>query len=475
MPSSRRWVWIVVIVALVHAAIYILVQRSDWDHSWTDQGGYQLLARSLAQTGRFTRAAPGEPFAPEAIRTPVYPMFVALVYRMSGTTSHEAVAVAQALLFAALCLLVYAIGRRLSGERCGRAAGLATALFPPLPYFGALVMTELWTAFAFTVAVWLTVRAIQDGRAALYAGAGVACAATALSRPAFVLLPIAVVGADVAAAMLSRPIRVRVAGWTVLGAAFAVCLLPWLAYNYRHFHRITISPAGGVGRGLWEGSWQGRWDGRVQAQLTDIADQTADRAELDVRVHELARANHAAPDPMLEYAHQWQDIRRIWDTPTDPNERAMARVRADDEYRRVAFQNISRDPASHIARRLTRGILILWTAEIPVPYNRINAVPRWIVRVMWGVQAVVVGFGIAGVFVLLRRGRVREGSLLGFVMLYVTAVHAPLLTEARQSLPAMPSVLVLAAVAVVNLTPRSFPLEPQVHEREHVGKPRARL
>jgi hypothetical protein len=38
----------------------------------------------------------------------------------------------------------------------------------------------------------------------------------------------------------------------------------------------------------------------------------------------------------------------------------------------------------------------------------------------------------------------------------VTAVHFPLLTEARQSLPAMPIVLLLAAVAGIDLiSPRT--------------------
>ena len=35
---------------------------------------------------------------------------------------------------------------------------------------------------------------------------------------------------------------------------------------------------------------------------------------------------------MLQYVNEWRDIRAIWDTPTDPMERARARVDADREY-----------------------------------------------------------------------------------------------------------------------------------------------
>ena len=462
----------VVLLALAHACAYIAIERSDWDASWTDQGGYQLLGRSLAETGRFTRAARGEPFAPEAIRTPAYPLFVATVYRLAGT-SHEAVAIAQALVFVALCLLTYALGRRVAGETAGRLAAAATALFSPLPYFGALVMTELWTAFAVTLALLLVIRAVQEDRRALYALGGAACALAALSRPAFVLLPFFFIAADLAAGWVTR--RVRIAGWAVLLVTFAMAMLPWFAYNYRYFHRVTISPAGGVGRGLWEGSWQGRWDGRVQAQLTLIADTAATRAELDARVVELARDSREPAAPMLEYVHQWQDIRLIWTEPRDPYERALARIRADDEYRRVALENISNDVSRFVVKRLTYGAFILWAAEIPVPYTQINAWPRWAVRAMWAAQALIVLMAIAGIATLFAARRIREGALIGIVMVYVTLVHLPLLTEARQSLPAMPAVLLLAAIAAGRVAGRSLALEPQVHEGEHLGQPLLRL
>jgi len=43
---------------------------------------------------------------------------------------------------------------------------------------------------------------------------------------------------------------------------------------------------------------------------------------------------------------------------------------------------------------------------------------------------------------------VAGACLLGAPLVYVTAVHFPLLTEARQSLPAMPIVLLLATIGV---------------------------
>jgi hypothetical protein len=54
----------------------------------------------------------------------------------------------------------------------------------------------------------------------------------------------------------------------------------------------------------------------------------------------------------------------------------------------------------------------------------------------------------AGAVLLWRRGRWTEAVLLTLPVVYVTAVHLPLLCEARQSLPVKPLVLALAAVAL---------------------------
>ena len=42
MPP-RRTLILIVLIALAHAALFIVYQRPDWEVAWTDQGGYQQL------------------------------------------------------------------------------------------------------------------------------------------------------------------------------------------------------------------------------------------------------------------------------------------------------------------------------------------------------------------------------------------------------------------------------------------------
>jgi 4-amino-4-deoxy-L-arabinose transferase-like glycosyltransferase len=466
--TFRRSLWIVCLVATLNGLFFIWYQRPDWSSQWTDQDGYRRLGQVLAGTGKFTRFPDAPTFVPEVLRTPLYPLFVALLYRVFG--AHQLpVALAQTGLFALTCVAVYAIGRRVASEPIAIGAAAATALFPAIPYFGALVMTEVLTTLLFTVSMWLAVSAPGEHGLGRFAWLGVLLALTTLSRPVFVLFPFALAAIWIVVFPLLRVrTRPRVAQWSAMLAAFALTMAPWFTYNYVTLGRFTLSPAGGVGRGLWEGSWQAIWSGRTQNELTHLADDIDDRAELDRRVTAVAAREQLPAAPMLEYVHQWEDIRLIWTQPTDPLERAIARVKADDQYRRVGIDNIRRDAPAHLIRRLARGLFILWAGEIPFRYSDINSLSIVTIRACWAVQAVILLIALYGGYRLCRGGRIAEGLVLLAPILYISAVHFPLLTEARQSLPAQPTVLVLAAVGAAWLIGHSLPLEPQMHEREHL-------
>jgi 4-amino-4-deoxy-L-arabinose transferase-like glycosyltransferase len=445
----RRAALIIGLVALAHAALYIVYQQGEWQSAtaWTDQRGYQRLGAGLATTGEFTRYATNDVFVPEVIRTPGYPAFVALIYLLFGVGNDMAVAIAQAFVFAAICWMVFHVARRAAGDRSAIVAAAMTALYSPLPYFGSLIVTELWTAFMATAAVLVCLRATQQGRLRDYVIAGALFTATTMVRPAFVLMPFFFA---IAVPILVKRQRTRAAlqGWGALVLTAAIGMVPWLTYNYVNLGQITLSPAGGVGRGLWEGSWQGRWGGRLQAELTRLAEDVADRAELNRRVTDVARANSLPAEPMLQYVNQWRDIRLIWDTPTDPMERARARVDADREYLTQAIANMRADPVGHARRRLTRGMFVLWAAEVPVRYGDINNLPTAAIRGMWILQVVLLGLAVLGAVQLARSGRWLEAVVLSLPILYVTGVHLPLLCEARQSLPVKPVVLALAAIGI---------------------------
>ena len=64
MPP-RRTLILIVLIALAHAALFIVYQRPDWEVAWSDQGGYQQLGAAMARSGEFTRFPESPVFIPE--------------------------------------------------------------------------------------------------------------------------------------------------------------------------------------------------------------------------------------------------------------------------------------------------------------------------------------------------------------------------------------------------------------------------
>jgi hypothetical protein len=239
--------------------------------------------------------------------------------------------------------------------------------------------------------------------------------------------------------------------------AFLLAVLPWLAYNVVYFRTVTFSPAGGPGRQVFEGTWQVELPGRVEAELTVLADSIEDRTELDEKVREVAARTKLSPERLLQYVHQHRDIRRIWIEPRDPWTRMTARIVADHEYLRVGLENIRDHPLRHFWGRATRGTLLLWAAEIPVRYSDINRLSPLAVRALWLPQVLLMVIAVWGIVALARRGARVEAFAMAALVVYITAFHVPMYSEARYSLPAKPIVLLLATVGIAELIDRRLP------------------
>src|SRR2546421_8218255 len=126
--SVRAALACITLVAVAHGLFFIWYQRPDWPSQWPDQVGYRRLGAVLAATGKFTPFPHAHPFVPEVIRTPAYPLFVATIYKVAGVRQLP-VALAQTALFAVICLLVFAIARRIASDGVALGAAALTALF----------------------------------------------------------------------------------------------------------------------------------------------------------------------------------------------------------------------------------------------------------------------------------------------------------------------------------------------------------
>jgi len=442
---------VVAVVALVHALLYIVHQRPDWPdvNVWSDQVVYEALGENLAFRGLFTREPVGAAPVPEYARTPGYPAFVALVYRAFGV-SRLAVVLVQAVLFAVLALVAAQVGRRLASPGVGVAAGLATALYAPLPYYGALTLTDFLTAFLLTVAIATTLRAIRVPSTLQFALAGVLLGALALTRPAWALFaPGLAVALWLAGVTAARAISFRHLAPVAVGSILLVG--GWLAYGYVTFDRVGMVQVG-FWRSAWWGYWHGVWSGAAAQEVGAAGASGASGAELDRR---LSRFGDDAP-LMRRYIEEDRRIQRARYAATDTWARAAADIETETAYRVQVLENIRRDMPGYLFRKATYGMFVLWASDVPIRYTLINSVPRVLIRAIWLVQVVLLGLALVGLVILTRRDRV-VGTLLAMPLIYVVAVHFLLHSDPRYSLPVKPLVVVLAVLAAAELGSRVRP------------------
>jgi len=216
-----RWAALLFVLNLVLALAFCFVVFPRLVGSGVttfDPDGYGSAGRVLYETGRFDSIE----------KAPLYPAFVALVSFLVGGYRVWAVQVAQCLLAAFTCVLLYAIFRRALGERAARWAGLACAVYPMTIWYTPRMWTETFLTFVLAAFTFALVAFLQRPAAwrALLCGAmaGVAALSKGIALIFVFLLPL----------VLWFRLRRKAGRFLMLVALAATVLIaPWTWRNWR--------------------------------------------------------------------------------------------------------------------------------------------------------------------------------------------------------------------------------------------------
>jgi 4-amino-4-deoxy-L-arabinose transferase-like glycosyltransferase len=215
--------------SVIHTRIVEPVIRAD-------ARDYMLYAYNLKNFGVYSRSDVGliprgegagasHP-APDAVRTPGYPLFLSLFvgHEVTGQTV-DVILLAQAVLGILTILLVFDLCRRFLPAPLALIAALLTALSPHLVTATVYLLTETLFCFLMVLSIWLFAWAVERTRIIGFLLSGIVLGMAALTRPAvqYFIVPLALL------LVFWRPARFRLVGVLVLGCALA--FLPWTARN----------------------------------------------------------------------------------------------------------------------------------------------------------------------------------------------------------------------------------------------------
>ncbi len=372
------------------AVVHFLGTAPIRDLLWNDAVGW-----NLANGRGFTASASG--YVPGIFRTPGYPGFLSLIYRLFGH-SYQAAFWAQSVVDSLTAVLVTLTALRFFPQRTAILAGALYATYPYAAAFCGLLSQDTLLTFSVIVAVLVMVMAQQTpDRWSLWLWCGLAVGLAALVKNFLILLVLLPLAVIVATAEVKK--KARASLLVVVGLALVVA--PWVVRNYLWFHSFPPLAVGGSGTTL------------------EILVESLDHGEDYV----LQRAESSQVEP--GYLDRFVDGQAL----ITQEKSATARVLPELARRWPKYSLL-------IVRHMGR----LWVSTHAMGYRR--AVALVALLVSWGYLLPA----IMGMYLLRSRARALL-ALYGLVAL-ITLAYSPYTVEARYTLPARPVMMVFVAVVL---------------------------
>lgn len=217
--------------------------------------GYQVLSADAADYDRFAiNLLSGKGFIdpvtelPTSSRTPLYPLFLAVIYYFFGH-SYFAVRIVQCILGSLLCIIIFYTGKALFEKKVGLLSAAILCAYPPYifySFFGGPVFLLSENLFTFLLGIFtlfvIKILFIKTNFINSFIS-GLLTGLLVLTRPVFALFPFFLA---VLIFYKEKSIFFTVRQTLVILAGFLVIIAPWAGRNYIvHKAFVPFSTEGG--------------------------------------------------------------------------------------------------------------------------------------------------------------------------------------------------------------------------------------
>ncbi|MGC8741106.1 MAG: tetratricopeptide repeat protein [Candidatus Sumerlaeaceae bacterium] len=304
----RRGAFVVALLALVvRLAYYVeLASKPYFGVPILDSRWWLDEAQRVVTSG----FAAGRAF----FRPPLYTLFLAGGTALLGRDTTLIVPLLQLLLGVGFCVVLVFLGTRVCNPPAGLAAGCLAALYAPLVFYEAELLSDSLALFWLTVFLFFFVAGLQRSRASLFFLAGASVGLAALTRAnAFPIGLTFLVGLLLGGSCQSRR-DLRMLGAGAFAAPFLILVALPTLHNIRMGDPVVICGQGGINFYLGNNP-QANGANVIFPRLTEQGARYRDAVE-EYAVLGYYAAQHGYDQAMLRYAAgdrpRWSDLDRYW-------------------------------------------------------------------------------------------------------------------------------------------------------------------
>lgn len=204
-----------------------------------DARDYYSIALNLLNGRGYSQSRPDQPPEPTAYRPPLFPSLLAMTFWMVGPSFGIGLWVNQALIIL-LIPVSFCLGKSLYNSQCGLIAATMVALWPHGFYFGSFLLTEPLFTMLQAVTFGLLLRSVTAPTPIRVAIAGIAAAATVLTRPSFAVVVVLLGLWFFVLPKGHRPWWLTGIFWGMI----AVAISPWVFRNYLAMDTLILGTTG---------------------------------------------------------------------------------------------------------------------------------------------------------------------------------------------------------------------------------------
>ncbi|MFH0798845.1 MAG: glycosyltransferase family 39 protein [Pseudomonadota bacterium] len=447
--SWRGMHFFILAFVMAVAFSFIFPQKIEYDSTQ-----YEHLGWNISQ-GNGLSDASAAPFVPTSGREPVYPLFISLFYLFFGRHP-EIVLVAQSLLHATTALLIYRLACRWFSLSVAGLAGFLTAVDPTLYGFCSYLLTEPLALFLLASFVYLAVFVRERNGLAFSLAGGALLGALALCRAVFMFLPVVFFVFMVFSRFPSK-LGKRIVYGMILILVFMSVLSPWLYRNKKAFGVAFITARSGEML-LWKAL---RTEHSPREMLVDLVYGTSDTLGRKLFPDDYSRMNISGehgPENVYPIGVE-RYMRYLAD--------GYSELEADRLLRIDAIRIIIKRPFKYIAQCFVDAWKLSFFEIVPFAYStRFNQLMqrgdcllglgtalRILLRYVY--SWLIILLAVKGFLEVQKEWR--RKCLLLVPIIYTIGTAIPFDVSGRYVYPALPFILILASVSVVNFIERKQP------------------